>query len=55
MTNDSELGPLFNHSIGGTNERGEIFPAIIKEVDGEEVGIISFNNGRYSIPSESWR
>lgn len=39
MTNDSELGPLFNNSIGGTNERGEIFPAIIKEVDGEEVGI----------------
>ena len=40
MTKDSELGPLFNNSIGGTNELGEIFPAIIKEVDGEEVGII---------------
>jgi 2',3'-cyclic-nucleotide 2'-phosphodiesterase (5'-nucleotidase family) len=39
MTNDSELGPLSNNSIGGTNEQGEIFPAIIKEVDGEEVGI----------------
>ncbi|MGI8386757.1 5'-nucleotidase C-terminal domain-containing protein [Robertmurraya sp. P23] len=39
MTNDSELGPLFNDSIGGTNEQGEIFPAIIKQVDGEEVGI----------------
>ncbi len=40
MTKDSELGPLFNNSIGGTSEQGEIFPAIIKEVDGEEVGII---------------
>lgn len=40
MTKDSELGPLFKDSIGGTNEQGEIFPAIIKEVDGEEVGII---------------
>jgi 2',3'-cyclic-nucleotide 2'-phosphodiesterase (5'-nucleotidase family) len=39
MTNDSELGPLFNNSIGGNNEQGEIFPAIIKEVKGEEVGI----------------
>ncbi|WP_318503012.1 5'-nucleotidase C-terminal domain-containing protein [Bacillus sp. T3] len=39
MTNDSELGPLFKNSVGGTNEQGEIFPAIIKEVDGEEVGI----------------
>ncbi|WP_430308160.1 5'-nucleotidase C-terminal domain-containing protein [Robertmurraya massiliosenegalensis] len=39
MTNDPELGPLFNDRIGGNNEQGEIFPAIIKEVDGEEVGI----------------
>jgi 2',3'-cyclic-nucleotide 2'-phosphodiesterase (5'-nucleotidase family) len=39
MTNDPDLGPLFNDSIGGTNEQGEIFPAIIKQVDGEEVGI----------------
>lgn len=39
MTNDSDLGPLFNNTIGGTNEQGEIFPAIIKVVDGEEVGI----------------
>jgi 2',3'-cyclic-nucleotide 2'-phosphodiesterase (5'-nucleotidase family) len=39
MTNDPELGPLFNDSIGRTNEQGEIFPAIIKQVDGEEVGI----------------
>ncbi|MBY0147533.1 5'-nucleotidase C-terminal domain-containing protein [Neobacillus niacini] len=39
MTNDADLGPLFNSSIGGSNEQGEIFPAIIKEVDGEEVGI----------------
>jgi 2',3'-cyclic-nucleotide 2'-phosphodiesterase (5'-nucleotidase family) len=39
MAQDADLGPLFNTSIGGTNEQGEIFPAIIKEVDGEEVGI----------------
>ncbi|MFB3161517.1 5'-nucleotidase C-terminal domain-containing protein [Neobacillus sp. 179-J 1A1 HS] len=39
MAQDADLGPLFNTSIGGTNEEGEIFPAIIKEVDGEEVGI----------------
>lgn len=39
MTNDPDLGPLFNDSIGGTDEHGEIFPAIIKQVDGEEVGI----------------
>ncbi|MBS4214796.1 5'-nucleotidase C-terminal domain-containing protein [Bacillus sp. FJAT-49825] len=39
MTKDPDLGPLFHNSIGGTNEHGEIFPAIIKKVDGEEVGI----------------
>ncbi|WP_246041639.1 5'-nucleotidase C-terminal domain-containing protein [Robertmurraya kyonggiensis] len=39
MAADADLGPLFNDSIGGNNEQGEIFPAIIKEVDGEEVGI----------------
>ncbi|MFJ5760235.1 5'-nucleotidase C-terminal domain-containing protein [Neobacillus sp. NPDC093182] len=39
MADDADLGPLFYTSIGGTNEQGEIFPAIIKEVDGEEVGI----------------
>lgn len=39
MTNDADLGSLFNTSIGGTDEKGEVFPAIIKEVDGEEVGI----------------
>jgi 2',3'-cyclic-nucleotide 2'-phosphodiesterase (5'-nucleotidase family) len=40
MAQDADLGPLFNNSIGGTNEQGEIFPAIIKEVYGEEVGIL---------------
>lgn len=40
MTDDADLGPLFNQSIGGTDEQGEIFPAIIKQVDGEKVGII---------------
>lgn len=39
MAKDADLGPIFNTSIGGTSEQGEIFPAIIKEVDGEEVGI----------------
>jgi 2',3'-cyclic-nucleotide 2'-phosphodiesterase (5'-nucleotidase family) len=39
MAQDADLGSLFNTSIGGMNEQGEIFPAIIKEVDGEEVGI----------------
>ncbi|MDQ0971606.1 2',3'-cyclic-nucleotide 2'-phosphodiesterase (5'-nucleotidase family) [Neobacillus niacini] len=39
MAKDADLGRLFNTSIGGTNEQGEIFQAIIKEVDGEEVGI----------------
>jgi 2',3'-cyclic-nucleotide 2'-phosphodiesterase (5'-nucleotidase family) len=39
MADDADLGPLFNNAIGRTNEQGEIFPAIIKEVDGEEVGI----------------
>lgn len=39
MAQDADLGSLFNTSIGGTNEQGEIFPAIIKKVDGEEVGI----------------
>lgn len=39
MANDAELGSLFNSTIGGSNEQGGIFPAIIKEVDGEEVGI----------------
>lgn len=39
MTNDADLGPLFHNTVGGNNEEGEIFPAIIKEVDGEEIGI----------------
>jgi 2',3'-cyclic-nucleotide 2'-phosphodiesterase (5'-nucleotidase family) len=39
MTKDADLGSLFNDSVGGTNEKGEVFPAIIKEVDGEKVGI----------------
>jgi 2',3'-cyclic-nucleotide 2'-phosphodiesterase (5'-nucleotidase family) len=39
MAKDPDLGPIFNTSVGGTNEQGEIYPAIIKEVDGEEVGI----------------
>lgn len=39
MAEDADLGALFHTSIGGSNEKGEIFPAIIKEVDGEEIGI----------------
>lgn len=39
VKNDPELGPLFENSIGGNDEQGQIFPALIKEVDGESVGI----------------
>lgn len=39
MAKDPKLGPLFNNTIGGNDEQGEIFPAIVKEVDGEEIGI----------------
>ncbi|MBY0097138.1 5'-nucleotidase C-terminal domain-containing protein [Mesobacillus maritimus] len=36
---DVELGSLFKNEISSTPEAGTIYPAIIKEVDGEQVGI----------------
>lgn len=39
VRNDADLSPLFKDVIGGSNEEGEIFPAIIKEMNGEKVGI----------------
>lgn len=39
VTNDSVLGPLFKNEISAAPEGGHIYPAIVKEVDGEKVGI----------------
>jgi 2',3'-cyclic-nucleotide 2'-phosphodiesterase (5'-nucleotidase family)/predicted extracellular nuclease/putative cell wall-binding protein len=39
VTGDADLGPLFKNEIGTPGEGGNIYPAIIKEVDGEKVGI----------------
>lgn len=36
---DPDLGPLFNSEIGNPGETGEIYPAIIKDIAGEQVGI----------------
>ncbi|MCT8140481.1 5'-nucleotidase C-terminal domain-containing protein [Anaerobacillus sp. CMMVII] len=36
---DTELGPLFKDEIGTPGDGGSIYPAIIKEFDGEKVGI----------------
>ncbi|WP_223592234.1 5'-nucleotidase C-terminal domain-containing protein [Neobacillus bataviensis] len=39
VTNDPILGPLFKNQISDSPEGGNIYPAIIKTVDGEKVGI----------------
>ncbi|MFS0636374.1 5'-nucleotidase C-terminal domain-containing protein [Mesobacillus foraminis] len=39
VANDPELGPLYRNEISAEAEGGAIYPAIIKEVDGEQVGI----------------
>ncbi|KAA0563040.1 hypothetical protein F0342_13530 [Bacillus sp. CH30_1T] len=39
VTGDEELEPLVKNEIGTPGEGGNIYPAIIKEVDGEKVGI----------------
>ncbi|CAN7196383.1 5'-nucleotidase C-terminal domain-containing protein [Rossellomorea sp. LjRoot5] len=39
MTGDSDLEPLKKNEVGTPGEGGNIYPAIIKEVDGEKVGI----------------
>jgi 2',3'-cyclic-nucleotide 2'-phosphodiesterase (5'-nucleotidase family) len=39
VSNDPELGPLFVNELAEDADGGRIYPAIIKEVDGEKVGI----------------
>ncbi|WP_342433038.1 5'-nucleotidase C-terminal domain-containing protein [Neobacillus sp. FSL H8-0543] len=39
VTNDADLSPLFKNEISAAPVGGNIYPAIIKEVDGEQVGI----------------
>ncbi|CAH2717288.1 hypothetical protein BACCIP111895_04479 [Neobacillus rhizosphaerae] len=39
VTKDPLLGPLFKNEIKTDSKGGSIYPAIIKEVDGEKVGI----------------
>ncbi|XXM74620.1 5'-nucleotidase C-terminal domain-containing protein [Lysinibacillus sphaericus] len=39
VTDDTDLQPLKKDEIGKPGEGGNIYPAIIKEVDGEKVGI----------------
>jgi 2',3'-cyclic-nucleotide 2'-phosphodiesterase (5'-nucleotidase family) len=37
--NDADLGPLFNNQIGNPAEPATIYPAIVKTISGEQVGI----------------
>lgn len=39
VANDPELSQLFKNEISDSAEGGNIYPAIIKEVDGEQIGI----------------
>ncbi|WP_231893425.1 5'-nucleotidase C-terminal domain-containing protein [Rossellomorea aquimaris] len=39
VTGDADLEPLFKNEIGTPGEGGSVYPAMIKEVDGEKVGI----------------
>lgn len=39
VTKDTDLSPLFKNEIGTPGNGGNIYPAIIKEIDGEKVGI----------------
>ncbi|WP_142383415.1 5'-nucleotidase C-terminal domain-containing protein [Bacillus sp. V3-13] len=39
VTADPELGPLFKDQIGSPGEGGNIYSAIVKEIEGEKVGI----------------
>jgi 2',3'-cyclic-nucleotide 2'-phosphodiesterase (5'-nucleotidase family) len=39
VTSDPVLGALFQNEISAIAEGGKIYPAIIKEVDGEQIGI----------------
>ncbi|MFJ7729584.1 5'-nucleotidase C-terminal domain-containing protein [Neobacillus sp. NPDC097160] len=39
VTKDPILGPLFKNEISYNPEGGKIYPAIVKEIDGEKVGI----------------
>ncbi|MCA1032572.1 bifunctional 2',3'-cyclic-nucleotide 2'-phosphodiesterase/3'-nucleotidase [Bacillus timonensis] len=38
-TKDAHLGPLFKNTIGQPGEGGNIYPAVILDVDGEKVGV----------------
>ncbi|WP_299742864.1 cell wall-binding repeat-containing protein [uncultured Rossellomorea sp.] len=39
LTGDTDLEPLFKNEIGQPGDGGNVYPAMIKEVDGEKVGI----------------
>ncbi|NMH67552.1 hypothetical protein HF072_01890 [Bacillus sp. RO3] len=39
VTGDKDLEPLFKNEIGQPGDGGYVYPAMIKEVDGEKVGI----------------
>ncbi|MFK9090253.1 5'-nucleotidase C-terminal domain-containing protein [Bacillus salipaludis] len=39
VTKDPVLGPLFKNEISATPEGGKIYPAIVKTINGEKVGI----------------
>ncbi|UXH43400.1 cell wall-binding repeat-containing protein [Rossellomorea vietnamensis] len=39
VTGDKDLEPLFKNEIGMSAEGGNVYPAVIKEVDGEKIGI----------------
>lgn len=39
VKDDADLGPLFKDEVAASGEGGNIYPAIIKEIGGEKVGI----------------
>lgn len=52
VTNDSVLGPLYKGEISSDAMGGNIFPAIIKEVNGQKVGIFGVTTVYVPIPNK---
>lgn len=50
VTNDPYLAPLFKNEISSDPVGGNIYPTIIKEVNGQKVGIIGLTTTYFSYP-----
>lgn len=50
VSNDANLAPLFKNEISSNPVGGNIYPAIVKEVNGQKIGIIGLTTIYYSFP-----